>query len=246
MAAGLVLCSLEAARSAGVPDEKLVYLHAGTEANDSELLSNRWELHRSPAVRIAGRRALELAGRELGDVEHVDLYSCFPASVQVAAAELGLSEDRPLSVGGGLTFAGGPLNSAVLHSIARMAEVLRADRGATGLIHANGGWLAKHAIGIYSTEPPAAGFRWESCQAQADATPRREALVDWHGPVRVEGYTVAHQAGEPRLAHASCLTADGRRTWGTLDDPACLAAMMREESCGRPGRIDGRGHLSLD
>ncbi len=245
MGAGLVLCSLEAARSAGVPDEKLVYLHVGTEAYDSTFLSNRWELHRSPAVRIAGARALELAGRSPDEIPHVDLYSCFPSSVQVAAAELGLPEDRPLSVGGGLTFQGGPLNSAVLHSIARMAEVLRDDRGAMGLVHANGGWLAKHAIGLYSTEPPSEGFRWESLQDRVDPLPLRDALVDWDGPVSVEAYTVAHRKGEPRLAHAACLTEDGRRTWATLDDPALLAAMMREEFCGRSGRIDGRGRLSL-
>ena len=49
------------------------------------------ELHRSPAIRIAGRRALELAGVGVDDIDLVDLYSCFPSAVQVAAAELGLA-----------------------------------------------------------------------------------------------------------------------------------------------------------
>ena len=54
MAAGLILCSLATAREAGVPEERLVYLHAATEANDSTFLSTRAEFHRSPAIRIAG------------------------------------------------------------------------------------------------------------------------------------------------------------------------------------------------
>jgi len=87
MAAGLILCSLTVAREAGVPEQKLVYLHAATEANDSTYASERADFHRSPAMRIAGGRALELAGRTPAEIEHVDLYSCFPAAVQLAAVE---------------------------------------------------------------------------------------------------------------------------------------------------------------
>jgi acetyl-CoA C-acetyltransferase len=246
MGAGLLLCSLETARSAGVTEEKLVFLHAATEANDSNFLSTRRELHRSPAIRLAGARALELAGKGVDAIDHFDLYSCFPSSVEVAAAELGVPEGRPLTVTGGLTFGGGPLNSYGLHAIARMAEVVRERRGTTGLVHGNGGWLAKHAIGIYSAAPPPDGFRYESLQREVDGFPLREALVDWDGPVTIEGYTVAHRAGEPRLAHAACLTDDGRRTWGTLDDPTVLAAMMREEFCGRRARLDGHGRLAVE
>jgi acetyl-CoA C-acetyltransferase len=40
-------------------------------------------------------------------VTHVDLYSCFPSAVQIAAAEIGCPTQRDLTVTGGLTFAGG-------------------------------------------------------------------------------------------------------------------------------------------
>ena len=86
----------------------------------------------------------------------------------------------------------------------------------------------------------------EEIKARVDALPRREALVDFDGPVTVEAYTVAHTKGVPRIAHVACLTDDRRRTWGTVDDPPTLEAMVRDEFCGRRGRIDGRGHLSLD
>jgi acetyl-CoA C-acetyltransferase len=246
MGAGLILCSLETAREVGVPEEQLVFPHAATEANDSPFLSERQDLHRSPGMRIAGGRVLELAGRTIDEIDHVDLYSCFPSAVQVAATELGIPEGRPLTVTGGLTFGGGPLNSYTLHAIARMAEVLREDPGSRGLVSGNGGWLAKHAFAVYSTDPPADGFRYENLQEQVDAFPRREALVDWDGPVTIEAYTVAHRAGAPRIAHVACLTDDGRRTWGTIDDPALLEAMTREEFCGRRGRLDGAGHLGID
>jgi len=65
------------------------------------------------------------------------------------------------------------------------------------------------------------------------------------GPVEIEAYTVAHQKGEPRRAIVACLTDDGRRTWATVNDPDTLATMMREEFCGRRGRMDGQGGLSV-
>jgi len=245
MAAGIIVCSFAIAREAGVPEEKLVYLHAATEANDIPFLSTRGEFHRSPAMRIAGGRALEHAGKKIEEIAYFDLYSCFPSAVQVAATELGIPHGRELTVTGGLTFAGGPLNSYTLHSIARMVEVLREDRGSLGLVSGNGGWLAKHSFGIYSTDPPQAGFRYEDLQEQVDAFPGREAVIDWDGPVTIEAYTVSHRGGSPQVAFVSCITTDGRRTWATLEDPAVLDAMLREEFCGRTGRIDGSGGLDV-
>jgi acetyl-CoA C-acetyltransferase len=53
MAAAVILCSLDTAREAGVPEEKLVFPQAATEAIDTIFLSTRADLHRSPAMRIA-------------------------------------------------------------------------------------------------------------------------------------------------------------------------------------------------
>ncbi len=245
MAAGLILCSLETARNAGVPEGKIVFLHSGTEANDTNFASLRAELHRSPAMRIAGARALELAGKTIGEIDHFDLYSCFPSAVHVAATELGVPEGRTLTVTGGLTFGGGPLNDYELHAIARMTEVVRENPGSTGLVSANGGWLANHVFGVYSTEPSIDGFKYENMQEQVDVFPLREAVVDWEGPVTVEGYTVSYAAGEPSIGYAACLLDDGRRTWGIVGDRTVLDAMIREEFCGRSGSLDGNGMLSF-
>jgi acetyl-CoA C-acetyltransferase len=245
MGAGLIMCSLEVAREAGVPEEKIVFIHSGTEANEAQTASTRDNLHSSPAMRIAGSRALELAGVSVEEVDHFDVYSCFPSAVQLAAEALGIPADRPLTVTGGNTFGGGPLNDYVLHAIARMVEVLREDKGTMGMVTSNGGYLAKHAFGIYSTEPPKDGFQYANLQSEVDAEPQREAIVDWEGPVTVEAYTVAHSRGEPKVGYAACLTPDGRRTWARIEDPQLLDLMLREEICGRSGRLDGSGGLDL-
>ncbi len=246
MAAGLILCSLKTARDAGVPEEKLVFLHAATEADDTAFVSTRMDLHRSPPIRIAGTRVLELARKTISEVDHVDIYSCFPSAVLIAASELDIPEDCTLSVTGGLTFGGGPLNSYVLHSIARMAEVLREDRGSTGLVSANGGLLTNHAFGIYSTESPTDGFCYENLQTQVDILPQREVVVKWEGPVTIEAYTVSYQDGKPHVGYVACLLDDGRRTWGTIEAPDILEMMTYEEFCSRSYLLNGSGKLIIN
>ncbi|MEA3056571.1 MAG: acetyl-CoA C-acetyltransferase, partial [Actinomycetota bacterium] len=180
-ASAVFLCSVEAAERLGVPSDRWVFPIAGTDAHDTPYVSNRQDLHSSPAMRVAGRRALELAGIGHDDVAHVDLYSCFPSAVEIGATEIGFGLERQLTVTGGLTFAGGPWNNYVGHSIATMAGVVRNDPGSYGFCSANGGYTTKHAMGVYSTTPPSNGFRWEDVQQEVDtataARPTRSSDV---------------------------------------------------------------------
>lgn len=243
--AAVVMCSAGAARRLQVPTDRWVFIHAGTDAHDHWFVSNRDNLHSSPAIRLAGRRCLELAGVGVDDVAHVDLYSCFPSAVQIAARELGLGTDRDLTVTGGMSFAGGPWNNYVTHSIATMTDVVRRDPGSVGLVSANGGFITKHAFGVYSATPPAQPYRWESCQSAVDALPRRDAVADYTGPATVEAYTVMHGRSGPDVALAACLTPDGARTWARSDDSDTMEALQTDEWVGRRAGLGG-GELSLE
>ena len=231
--AALILTSVEAATRLQIPTERWVYPYAGTDAHDTYAISERAELHRSPAIRIAGARALALAGLGIDEMDYVDLYSCFPSAVQVAAAELGLPVDdpaRPLTVTGGLTFAGGPWSNYVGHSIATMAELLAANPGRRGLITANGGYLTKHSFGIYGTEPPSSEFRWEDTQSAVDREPTRVAAVEWEGVGTVEAWTTPYNRdGQPEKAFLAVRTPDERRTLALITDPAEAAATVRDD-----------------
>ncbi|MGE0625827.1 MAG: acetyl-CoA acetyltransferase [Pseudomonadales bacterium] len=238
-AAALILCSESKARTLGIPEDRWVYPWAGTDAHDAYAFSRRDTFYGSPAIRVAGRRALELCDLSPADVDLVDVYSCFPVAVQVGAREVGLDLGRPLTVTGGLTFAGGPLNNYVMHSIARMAELLRGDRNACGLITANGGYLTKHAFGVYSAMPPSQPFRHQDVQAEVDRTPLRDAIAAHEGSATVESYTVMYAGEAPRIGYVSALLDDGRRTLATTEDRDVMNAMTREEFCGRSVRLAG-------
>ena len=244
--AGLILCSVEKARALGIPTDRWIFPHAGTDARDTQFVSNRTSLAASPAIRVAGARALELAGVGVDDLAHVDVYSCFPSAVQVAAAELGLGTDRPLTVTGGLSFAGGPWSNYVTHSIATMAAKLRETDGGLGLCTANGGYLTKHGFGVYGARPPEQAFRWDEPQAAVDAVGSRELCESFDGPVTIEAYTVMHGRDEAaEVGLAGVLLADGRRAWGSTRDADVLAAMEIDEFVGRPATLAGDGALTF-
>lgn len=177
--AALVVCSLAAARRAGVAD-RAVFVWAGAEAVDVRFVSARPDPGRSPALAAAGSALFASAsaagGRPVGidDMDRMDLYSCFPSAVQLAATALGVAGDdaRGLTVTGGLPYFGGPGNNYTTHAIATLCDLLRADAGTgtrLGLATGLGWFITKHALGVYGTTPPPAGFhRGDTAAAQAE------------------------------------------------------------------------------
>ncbi|MEM7078539.1 MAG: acetyl-CoA acetyltransferase [Pseudomonadota bacterium] len=233
MGAALIMCSVAKARALGIPEEKWVYPYAGVAGYDHFSASVRDNFYTSPGIRFVGQRLFEMTDLTADGLEFVDLYSCFPSAVQVAAAEYGFAETRDLTVTGGLTFGGGPLNNYVMHSIARMVELLRETPESKGLITANGGNLYKHVHGIYGGQPPARDFQVDNVQARIDALPPRECVRSHDGAATIESYTVMYGADGPAVAHVACRTPDDSRTWVNCDDADLMQAMTEEEFCGR-------------
>lgn len=245
-AAALLLTSYETARGAGVPEDRLVYPLASSAATHTHEISIRPDLHSHPVIGLVGRDALGRAGLDAEQVEHVDLYSCFPAAVQMGAAELGLPLERDLTVTGGLTFSGGPLNSYVMHSIAGTMERLRARAAAghsdRGLVSSIGGYVSKHAVALYGVEPPARPFVHASLDEAAQRLAVREFRPDYEGEGSIEAFTVvSDREGRPSHLLLAVGSPDGARAWGTCHDADVLDSIEREELCGRPVRIAKEG-----
>ena len=128
-----------------------------------------------------------------------------------------------------------------------MVERVREEPGVFGFVSANGGYVTKHAFGVYSTTPPADGLRTVYPQDEVDARPRAELVEDWQGEAMIEGYTVMHDRdGNPETVIAACLVVDGRRTWAVGRDRGVAAAMTEGEWVGEKWhRRRGRAHACL-
>jgi acetyl-CoA C-acetyltransferase len=239
-AVALLVCSEATARAAGVQPERAVYPHAVVESNEMIQMPARRELHRCVAFGLAGERLAEVTGIAPRDVRHLELYSCFPAAVQVQAAEMGIDLGRLLTITGGMTFAGGPLNSYALHATATMVDAVRGDPGSAGLVTAVSGMLTKQGMVLLSTAPPADGFRVEDVRDQTRAATQTVPVVDGiDGDATVVGSTVAYTWGAPTRAIAIVESTDGDRTIATCDDPEVLDAFATEDWCGRTVHVDG-------
>ena len=232
MAAALVLATHEQADALGVPPERRVYVRGWAYATDPPYVAQHEDLSASPAMAAASRAALEAAGCGIDDVAHIDLYSCFASSVNVALDALGIdaaTDSRaPFTVTGGLPFSGGAGSDYVTHSIAAMTEVLRADPGSLGLVSGVGMHMQKHAYGVYSTTPgPVA-------PAEPIPTSPAAAITDTYaGPAIVAAYTVAHgRDGGPQSALFICDLPDGSRCYARAGDPDLLARAEAEELVG--------------
>ncbi|MFN4226031.1 MAG: acetyl-CoA acetyltransferase [Hyphomonas sp.] len=226
--AAAILVSSSKADELGVPQDKRVYLHGGGDAGD-DLISLRPVLDRSWAMDTAVSRALAQAGKKQADIQHFDLYSCFPCAVFSGAAALGLdwkTDKRPLTLTGGLPFFGGPGNNYSLHGIAEMVATLRKNPGNFGLVLANGGWMTKESAGVYSTAAP----KSFTPAAPAAKPKQRVEVAIVSGDATLETFTVTHGKDGPERGIIFARLPDGRRAIANQADAATLGVLREDAS----------------
>ncbi len=253
-AAAVLMTSVGEAKALGIPPDRWIHVWGTGEAHDRWFVSDRVDYASSPAIRAAGRQALAAAGVGIERVEHLDIYSCFPAAVQIGRDALGIAPDdaRPLTVTGGLPYFGGPGNNYGMHAIAEMMTRLRARPGTIGLVTALGWYITKHAVGVYSAAPKDGGFARADpapLQAALDAEPAPALAREPSGAATVETYTVLYDRdGAPMRGLVIGRLEDGRRFLAsTPDDRDVLDALVAREAIGLRGRartVDGLGRFA--
>lgn len=248
--AAFIVCSLATALAHGVAEERLVYIWAGAMAHESEEPLERVAWNTAPeGMRVTLERVMQVNGVAVQDLDHVELYSCFPCVPKMSRRVLGWPADRPATVHGGLTFGGGPIANYMSHAVNAMVRTLRAE-GGTGLLFGNGGHCThNHAI-VVSRTPPAEDLLGRDYHHQTEADAARGVVPpmsdDHEGPVTVETYTVVYdRAGEPSYGVVLSLARDGTRVVARVEptDVASIAYLTdgRVEPVGTAGVTSRRG-----
>jgi acetyl-CoA C-acetyltransferase len=233
--AAVLLASVGKARALGVPEDRWIYLHGGADARE-RLPMERADLSRGPASVLAVRQALETAGVGLDQIDAFDFYSCFPIAVFNVRDGLGMDADdpRPLTVTGGLPYFGGAGNNYSMHAIAAMIRRLRDNPGQHGLVAANGGFLSKYSVGVYSARPaPWRGFDSRALQAEVDAW-AKPVTAPGEGKGVVETYTIDYSGKAPVGTVIGRLTEGGARFVAMTDpeNPEIVERMIAAEPIG--------------
>ena len=247
--AALIVTSLAAAREAGIEESRLVYIGAGASAHEDNEPLTRAEWTGTPSMQVALQKVMELNGLTSADLDHVELYSCFPCVPKLARRELGLPADRPLTVHGGLTFGGGPIGNYMTHATCAMVRALRKG-GEYGLLYGNGGHCT-HNHAIVLARHPVAGVNLpQDYHFQAEADARRGSippLTDtYEGPAVIETYTVFYgRDGAPSHGVVLARNPAGDRVIARIDagDEAGIAFLTNgaTEPVGTSGTTMRRG-----
>jgi acetyl-CoA C-acetyltransferase len=252
--AAVILTSLAAARAAGVADEQLVFVWGGAAGREPGDYLQRDHYYGS----VAQEAVLEAVGGMVpGGFDALELYSCFPCVPKMARRTLGLPApcegSATLTVTGGLTFFGAPMNDYMTHAAVAMTRRLR--EGGVGLLYGQGEFVTKHHGLVLADRPAPKGVRaLEDVSVQAAADTRRGPVPPFVenalGPAMLETYTVLYDRdGAPTHGVAIVRTVDGARTLAQVPatDSGTLTALTDPDAfpIGRTGllRPDDEGIL---
>jgi acetyl-CoA C-acetyltransferase len=122
--------------------------------------------------------------------------------------------------------------------------VLRKDAGSLGLVTANGGYVTKHALGLYSTEPLGSPFVADDVQAIVDEVPTTPADESFTGEGAIEAATVMHDGNGPSKGLAAIRTPEGGRTWASSTDTDIMTFLMSDDAVGASAIVDEDGQFS--
>ena len=245
--AGFIVTSLERARAHGIAEHRLIYVGRGAAAHEPEDVLARDGFARSASLEACLRQTLSLNGLAMDDLDHVELYSCFPCVPKMARRVLGWPADRAASVVGGLTFGGGPIGNYMSHAVVSMVLALRSG-GRYGLLFGNGGFATNNHAIVLGRSPPAALPHPFDVQADADALrgPVPPFVENYTGPGRIETYTVFFERdGSARFGVVVGLNPEGARFLAKVDarDLAGITFLTdgKTEPIGSPGHAVANG-----
>jgi acetyl-CoA C-acetyltransferase len=231
MGGAILMTSLAKARTAGIAEDRLIYIWGGASAEEPRDYLVRDQFFESHPQNAVLRAVMDLAGGDGNAFDAIELYSCFPCVPKMARRTLGLGADVQPTVTGGLTFFGAPLNTYMTHAACAMVRKLR-DGAKLGLLYGQGGFVTKHHALVLSREKPREALAQDtSVQAEADrhrgTVP--EFVTEASGKGAVESFTAIYgRGGEVEHGVVMMRTAGNARALARVpaQDNATLAHLL--------------------
>ena len=148
----IIICSEELANELEIDNKKRVYPISSSENNHMIAIQQRPKLYESLGMTYAANSINKMIERLDIKLDAYDLYSCFPAAIKMFTKSIGLDSEIPKTVTGSMPYAGGPLNSFVIHSTVKMIQKIRALEVKYGLITGVSGMMTKQSFCIWGKE----------------------------------------------------------------------------------------------
>ena len=150
--AALIICSEELANKLEIDNKKRVYPISSSENNHMIAIQQRPKLYESLGMIYAAKSINKMMEKLDIRLDAYDLYSCFPAAVKMFSKSLELGSEIPKTITGSMPYAGGPLNSFVIHSTVKMIQKIRALEVRHGLVTGVSGMMTKQSFCVWGKE----------------------------------------------------------------------------------------------
>ena len=150
--AALIICSEELANKLEIDNKKRVYPISSSENNHMIAIQQRPKLYESLGMIYAAKSINRMMEQLDIRLDAYDLYSCFPAAVKMFSKSLELGSELPMTITGSMPYAGGPLNSFVIHSTVKMIQKIRALEARHGLVTGVSGMMTKQSFCVWGKE----------------------------------------------------------------------------------------------
>jgi acetyl-CoA C-acetyltransferase len=249
--AAVIMTTVQHAKELGINRNKWVYLHGCADTYDHWYLSNRINYYSSPAMKVACDEALKMANCKINDIDFFDIYSCFPSAIKIACDEMNIdiNTNKNLTVTGGLPYFGGPGNNYVTHSISEIMNRVRKNIGSKGMVTANGNYITKQSVGVYSSEPPNKEFSPINPNIYQEAINNKKGpnfINVANGNAFIETYTVINDKKGPSYAIVFGRLEDGSRfISNTPHDKNLLIDMMNNDYLNVKGLVKNKNNLNI-
>ena len=147
------------------------------------------------------------------------------------AKSLQLKDINNSSITGAMPFAGGPINSFVLHSTVKLISKIRKQQKGTGIITGVSGMMTKQSYALWSKNP-VIDFIHKDFTNEANSIDRPIKLSnDVNGDGIIIGYTVLKKNISKAVIYLN--TYDNKRKLITSSDKSIIESMENEEWVGK-------------
>jgi len=194
------------------------------------------------AMQTAIQSTLANSGVTTKDISAFDLYSCFPAPVELAleVLDVDVNDPRPFSVTGGLAYAGGPGNNYVMHSLATAVTRIRNNADEKILITGVGMANTKHSATLlaHAEQVPREATGVTLYRVGTGDEPL-EVATEASGNCSIVSYTIEYDREATPVNVIYILdTEDGKRAIANAADASQAAeALLSADPVGRMGEL---------
>ena len=229
-ACAIIICSEDVADKLDIPFNKRVYPLASSENNHMITTLQRPNLIEPIGMSLAANFILNICNKNNLKPNLYDLYSCFPVAIQMFAKSLKLNDIKDKTITGAMPFAGGPLNSYVLHSTAKLTEKLRENSG-VGIVTGVSGMMTKQSYALWSKNKEI-DFTHKDVTKDAEIIEKPLELSESEdGEGKIVGYTIINKNDINKAI--MYVDTNNKRKLITSSDKTIIDSMEKNEWVGK-------------